>query len=847
MIRQCIEGMLARGSVLSRYEKYDWRALAVVALGAAALNLTLSQLPLTLPSGHKLTFAAVPLVLLAALCGTMPVLLTVPVMALGYGIEPTWWMHIPGAALVGALLRTRLPIAVTMLAYVAAELLPFPTVAPELPGFDQWCAQILSSLVSFNLAVSLWMLLPRRSPVTRQHQRRSLAQRIFVWSMTGALLPMLIAAVAPLASRSYDAARSANAADIYVVLLGAVVAAAVCAWLSQIVSTSTRVLAPLAPAEAGNPALVRSRSWLGQSPPEFAGAVLSWRRQLARMQRMLRRAHDQLMQERGKNERLRASSAKLLQRLKEQSQTLLEAQRRDIVNVKGLENALQQAYATIQQIRTSRTLFIGMMSHEVRTPLHGLMSTLSLLRDEQLSAEGVRRLGIARTSARSLLQIANDILDLSSIEAGGFSLEKAPFDPRRLVREIAEEFLASAQAQRLELAAAIADDVPAVLVGDRTRIRQIASNLVTNALKFTPTGRITIHVSWCSGKLVIDVIDTGKGVPPDKRELIFDSFIQAESSPNRRFSGTGLGLTIGRHLAHAMGGSLALHATGSSGSTFRLELTLEISTEQVTEEESQRVLAHYAGHVLVVEDNEANQYVVKVLLESLGCTVSIAASGARALALAEEAKFDMVLMDCQLPGMDGFETCRRMRRTMTSRVPIIAMTANALAEDKTRCLEAGMDDFLPKPFSKAALSRVLGHWFAVQGESAADVEARASESEPVLDPVVFEELWESLRWRTKPLEEIYEAVVVNVRNTIQLLAGLGSTPTQKILRSLHTIRGSASMVGAKRIARIAGILEHAASNEQLTRETVEHAQLPKALRELELAVRERLSSYDSRS
>jgi CheY-like chemotaxis protein len=434
---------------------------------------------------------------------------------------------------------------------------------------------------------------------------------------------------------------------------------------------------------------------------------------------------------------------------------------------------------------------------------------------------------------------------LSRIEAGGFSLEFAPFNPRSLVREIVEEFQATAQSQRLELVAVIADDLPGALLADRARIRQIISNLVTNALKFTPSGGVTIRVGWRGGKIVIDVVDTGNGVPLDKRSAIFDAFVQADSTTNRHFAGTGLGLTIGRHLAQAMGGSLTLHATSNEGSTFRLDLAVQVSDRPVPEDESQRILARYTAHVLVVEDNDANQYVARVLLESLGCTVTVAGSGVRALQLVQEVKFDLVFMDCQLPGMDGAETCRRMRATLRNRIPIIAMTANALPETKTKSLEAGMDDFLSKPFTKAILSKVLSQWLATSGEAAVDDGAQDSRNEPILDQAVFEELWESLRWRTKPLQEIYDAVIDNVRKMMQLLSTAEAIPTSRILRSLHTVRGSASMVGAKRITRIAAMLEHSAAKEQLDRQTIEAAQLPKALRDLENEVSERLSAYDS--
>ena len=847
MIRQSIEGILSRRfdfAYLS--ERYEWRRCLAASLIAALLYLTLYRTPLSFGFEQQLRFAPAALLLLTMFCGVIPLVFAAGLIASAQifltGADPDVWAHALSAAVASMLLlRSRLPVIVILLFYCALNL---SSLVPDLFtarsfGPERWSAAGFAAIVNFSMAIAVWTLLPRRSYIIRRHQRRSLAQIAFSWSMMASLLPLLIVLAAVQVQKG---AGAQDVVDPYLMLSGGVIAAAICAsFVRKIVASIGHVGAEAR--VAGNQA--RGRRSLHDSPAELAGLALQLHRRLRQLRHSGRKADSQIAELRIANEKLRNSATSLTHRLQEQSQTLLQSQQRDTANVKSLENSLRQANATIEKIRNSQILFIATMSHEVRTPLHGLMSTLSLLREESLSTEGMRRLGIARTSARSLLQIANDILDLSRIEAGGFSLEFAAFNPRSLVREILEEFQATAQSQRLELISAVADDVPGALLGDRARIRQIISNLVTNALKFTPGGSITIRVAWRAGKLIADVIDTGEGIPADKRKVIFDAFVQIESA-NRRFAGTGLGLTIGRHLAEAMGGSLSLHATGKAGSTFRLELSLQVSDDPLPEDQSARVLARYSGHVLVVEDNDANQYVARVLLESLGCTVAIASSGVRALQLVQEVQFDLVFMDFQLPGMDGVETCRRMRAIMKQRIPIIAMTANALPETKTKAVAAGMDDFLSKPFTKSTLSRALSQWLSDENMSeVVDDGLQASRNEPVLDASVFEELWESLRWRTKPLQEIYDAVIENVRNTIQLLDALEKTPTQKILRSLHTVRGSASMVGAKRLTRIAAKLEHAASNEQLDRKVVEEAQLPKALRDLEAELDQRLSAYNN--
>jgi CheY-like chemotaxis protein len=503
----------------------------------------------------------------------------------------------------------------------------------------------------------------------------------------------------------------------------------------------------------------------------------------------------------------------------------------------NMDKKLRETQGAIEHVRHNHKLFIAMMSHEVRTPLHGLMSTLSLLREERLSAEGERQLGIARTSARALLKIANDILDLSRIEAGGFSFENKPFNPRRLIDEIIAEFLAAAQAQKLGLSARIADNVPPTLVGDRDRIYQIVSNLVSNAVKFTPAGRVTVRVAYEEGMLTIDVVDTGAGIAPEKREAIFDSFVHADATQDHRFSGSGLGLTISRHLAVGMGGSLRLHATGRSGSVFRLQVGLERSEEEAVEEQSQRILAHPTGHILVVEDNDVNQYVARVMLESLGCSVTIAENGTVALDTARREKFDLVLMDCELPGMDGYEASMRLRSDVQLNIPIIAMSANALPSDRERARQAGMNDYLTKPFTKGALSRLLNQWLPTGGNAQSD----AAEW-PALDMTVLQELWESVGWRTSALSKIYESFIANVRGAIYLLA-TDNLPLVQVRRSLHTIRGSGGMVGAMRIARAVATLEHALANNQLTATAIQEVDLPRELREFEAALEQRIATH----
>lgn len=791
----------------------NWRTVALVSIGTIALAWALSRLSV-LP-GANASFADAVVIFSAALFGIVPLLANTAVVT-ATQITSGVISAAPLAeclVLLGAawLLRSRVPVTVGIVVYTVMQVALLALFAPsvaELPR-SQLDAQIIEAIVNFALASLAISSLPRRSRrwpnLLRSVPRRSLVRLVFSTATVTTVLSLAIVT---------------RGTPLVITTLAAVFVFAV---LAHIVSSWAK------------PPQQRSqrRSFLANASVEAAGSALLWLRRLHHLQRLGKHSNKELTAERSESARYRAEVLNLNARLQEQTQT----RQREASSLHTMDKKLRETQGAIEHVRQHHKLFIAMMSHEVRTPLHGLMSTLSLLREEKLSTEGDRQLGIARTSARALLKIANDILDLSRIEAGGFSFESKPFNPRRLVDEIIAEFLATAQAQKLELSARASDNVPATLLGDRDRIYQIVSNLVSNAVKFTPAGRVTVRVSYEDRILTIDVVDTGGGIPPEKRETIFDSFVQVDIPQNRRFSGSGLGLTISRHLAQAMGGSLRLHATGRSGSVFRLQVALQRSEEEAVEEQSQRILTQPTGHILVVEDNDVNQYVARVMLESLGCTVTVAENATVASDAARRERFDLVLMDCELPGMDGYETSEKLRSELALNIPIIAMTANALPADRERARRAGMNDYLTKPFTKSALSRLLNQWLPTSGGAVDDAAAW-----PALDLTVLQELWESVGWRTSALSKIYESFIANVRSAIYLLA-TDNPPLPQVRRSLHTIRGSGGMVGAMRIARAVATLEHALANNQLTAATIQTVDLPRELREFETALEQRIATH----
>ncbi|HFH4003304.1 ATP-binding protein [Pseudomonas aeruginosa] len=392
------------------------------------------------------------------------------------------------------------------------------------------------------------------------------------------------------------------------------------------------------------------------------------------------------------------------------------------------EQAISQlisAREEAEQANRAKSDFLAMMSHELRTPMNGVLGMLQLLETTEQTREQAEYTALATESTEHLLKVINDILDFSRIERGALELECIPFNLLELVQGSALVFQHSAQQRGLALELQIQAGLENIEVcGDPTRIRQILVNLLGNALKFTEEGAIHLSLEWQALDhdvlwLTCAVHDSGIGISPERLEHMFDAFQQADSSISRRYGGTGLGLAIARTLAERMGGTLQAESKEGSGSTFTLEIPLPFQQSPAHRQQAVGDAAPIAAgqEILLVEDNPVNQTVIEAMLRSLGYRVTLVADGIQAVRSAERQRYDAILMDCRLPVLDGYSATREIRAQENGRrVPIIALTANALQGDRENCLQAGMNDYLAKPFKRAELQRILQRWIGSQPE-----------------------------------------------------------------------------------------------------------------------------------
>lgn len=372
----------------------------------------------------------------------------------------------------------------------------------------------------------------------------------------------------------------------------------------------------------------------------------------------------------------------------------------------------------------AKSEFLATMSHEIRTPMNGIMGMLQVLQQSPLSLEQRTQVEIASGSADTLMRLLNDILDFSKIESGKLEFESVTFSLAPTITEVVALLRARAAEKRLELSLNLPPDLPDHVVGDAVRLKQVLLNLAGNAVKFTETGRIEIAVAVArrdAGVVTLrfSVRDSGIGMSAAIQAKLFQVFSQGDSSMNRRFGGSGLGLAISQRLVNRMGGHITVQSHPGEGSIFSFELALPVADTPIRP--SQRPFLERTrrlkGRLLVVEDDRVNQRVIELLLEKLGLDCIIVGDGTSAVEVALLEPWDAVLMDCQMPGVDGYEATRLIRKKLDGKpLPIIALTANAMAGDREACLAAGMDDFIAKPVRQDELHSCLEKWLKRQAD-----------------------------------------------------------------------------------------------------------------------------------
>jgi two-component system capsular synthesis sensor histidine kinase RcsC len=499
-----------------------------------------------------------------------------------------------------------------------------------------------------------------------------------------------------------------------------------------------------------------------------------------------------------------------LVRTKYQGRDVLLCSFSDITSLKNTERKLNEARAAADAANQAKSAFLAMMSHEIRTPLNAILGNLELLGRSPLSSSQSERLQVITSSSTALLGIINDILDFSKVESGQMTFETIRFDLGDTIRQVAAMFAPMAREKGLEFECFIDDSLAPHYLGDPTKIRQIAVNLVSNAIKFTSAGEVLLEVylkddTADNSPVMIGVIDTGIGMTPAQQETLFHAFTQADSTITRRYGGTGLGLALCRRLTELMGGTILVRSEPNEGSTFVVTLPIRADTGPLADhadEEPVRpepVLSEaQAVRVLIVDDQASNRELIVAQLATLGYEADMADSGSAALRCFNERHYDAVMTDLNMPGMDGY-TLAQCLRAQKAIVPIIAITAHAAAEERARCERAGIDTVLLKPVLLDTIDQTLRRLVNEAGRRpVSSVSTRQDIAQGPLPERVYVALNRSLG---ESLATLHKAI--------------NSGDTKTTLDHLHSVRGSFAMIHETEMASACEQMEQLARSNDI--------------------------------
>ena len=506
--------------------------------------------------------------------------------------------------------------------------------------------------------------------------------------------------------------------------------------------------------------------------------------------------------------------------------------------VRQRTKALRIAKKQAEEASNAKGQFLANMSHEIRTPLNSVIGLSELLAEEKLSEEQAKYVNLIRISGKNLIRIINDILDFSKIESGKFDIDMTLCSIQEILTDINSMMHLEAQKKNLKFEISRSDELPMTIRTDPTRLRQCLINLISNAIKFTEKGHVRIYVSLeysTNGNSLVrfNIEDTGIGIKRQDFDKLFISFIQADGSISRKYGGTGLGLAITKQLANLLGGDLTFNSEEGRGSTFSLVIPVGIDLskqqslykqdpeDQISNYKKNMAQNEFCGCVLVAEDVEANQVLIKAMLNRMGLEVTIAVDGHEAVQKALSEEFDLIFMDIQMPRMDGYEATKILRKKGVT-IPIIALTAHAMKDEYIKCVEiGGCDHYLTKPVERQEIMVILRKYLPFKGHASLKFDRDRKDIKEISDQenrkLINIDHLINIIGDEKTVREVIPAYINdNEKHFIELTEAIKKDDTEAVMRHAHAIKGAGRNFGAIRLAYIADQLECAGRKKDMT-------------------------------